>query len=50
MSMESQQLRDQARRAQRLSESVSDHRACQALRELAKAFKADADRLEQAGR
>ena len=47
MSKQSEDLRDQARRAQRLSETISDHDAGKALKLLAREFNEQADRLEK---
>lgn len=43
---QSNQLRDQARRAERLATTVSDHEASKALRNIAKEYDEEADRLE----
>ena len=48
MSKQSEHLRDQARRAERLALSVSDNQACAKLKELSTQFDKDAERLEQA--
>ncbi|MET3840982.1 hypothetical protein [Bradyrhizobium sp. OAE829] len=48
MSKQSEQFRDQARRAERLALSVSDNQACAQLKELSKQFDKDAERLELA--
>ena len=42
----SEQLRDQARRAERLATTISDHDASKTLRSLAKEYDEEADRLE----
>jgi hypothetical protein len=42
-----EKLRDQARRAERLATSVSDHEASKTLRNLAKEYDEEADRLEE---
>ena len=48
MSKQSEQFRDQARRAERLALTVSDNQACAKLKELSTQFDKDADRLEEA--
>ena len=48
MSKQSEQFRDQARRAERLALSVSDYQACAKLKELSTQFDKDAERLEEA--
>lgn len=47
MSKQSEYLRDQARRASRLSSSVSTDYDCQILKHLADNLDADAERLER---
>ena len=47
MSKQSEQFRDQARRAERLALTVSDNQACAKLKELSTQFDKDAERLEQ---
>ncbi len=42
-----EKLRDQARRAERLATSISDHEASKTLRTLAKEYDEEADRLEE---
>jgi len=48
MSKQSEQFRDQARRAERLALTVSDNQACAKLKELSTQFDKDAEMLEQA--
>ena len=48
MSKQSEQFRDQARRAERLALTVSDNQACAKLKELSTQFDKDAERLERA--
>ena len=48
MSKQSEQFRDQARRAERLALTVSDNQACAKLKKLATQFDEDAERLEEA--
>ena len=48
MSKQSEQFRDQARRAERLAQTVSDNQACAKLKELSTQFVKDAERLEEA--
>jgi len=48
MSKQSEQFRDQARRAERLALTVSDNQACAKLKELSTQFSKDAERLERA--
>jgi hypothetical protein len=50
MSRQSEHLRDQARRAERLAATVSDHEASDTLRGMSKQFDADAERLENSAR
>jgi hypothetical protein len=47
ISKQSEHLREQARRAERLASTVSDDRASETLRSLSRQYDADADRLEQ---
>lgn len=47
MSNQSEHLRDQARRAERLARTVSDDRASTKLKDMSKQFDVDADRLEK---
>jgi hypothetical protein len=46
MSKQSEHLRDQARRAERLALTVSDLKASVKLKDLSKQYDADAERLE----
>jgi len=46
MTRQSEHLRDQARRAERLALTVSDDRASTKLKDMSKQFDVDADRLE----
>jgi len=48
MSKQSEQFRDQARRAERLAQTVSDSHACVKLKELSRQFDKDAEKLEDA--
>lgn len=50
MSKQSQHLREQARRAERLASTVSDHQASAVLRSLSKQYDADAEKLEKSDR
>ena len=47
MSKQSEHLRDQARRAERLALTISDREASVKLTDLSKQYDADADRLEK---
>ena len=47
MSKQSQYLREQARRTERLASTVGDEQATQALKAMSKAFDEDAEKLEQ---
>ena len=47
MSTQSEHLRDQARRAGRLALTVSDDKACAKLKNIARQFDEDAERLEK---
>jgi predicted secreted Zn-dependent protease len=47
MSKQTEYLREQARRAERLSQSVSSNQDCQTLKALAEDLDADAERLER---
>lgn len=46
MGSQSDDMRAQAKRAERLSHTVSDDDACQKLKALAQQFEADADRID----
>ncbi len=48
MSRQSEHLRDQARRTERLASLVGDEQATAGLKAMSKAFDEDAERLEQA--
>jgi len=50
LSRQSEYLREQARRAERLASTVSDHQASETLRGMSKQFDADAERLEKPAR
>jgi hypothetical protein len=47
MSKQSEYLRDQARRAERLALTISDGQACAKLKDMSKQFDEDAERLEK---
>jgi hypothetical protein len=47
MSKQSEHLRDQARRAERLALTISDDTACAKLKDMSRQFDEDADRLEK---
>jgi len=47
MSKQSEHLREQARRAERLSLTVSDHQASSKLIDISRQFDVDAERLEK---
>jgi hypothetical protein len=47
MSKQSEHLRDQARRAERLALTISDLEACVKLKDLSRQYDADAERLEK---
>jgi len=47
MSKQSEHLRDQARRAERLALTISDLEASEKLKDLSKQYDADAERLER---
>jgi hypothetical protein len=47
MSKQSEHLRDQARRAERLALTVSGHQTSTKLKDMSKQFDVDADRLEK---
>jgi len=49
MSKQSEHLRDQARRAERLALTISDSRACAKLKDMSRQFDEDAERLEKTG-
>src|SRR5712664_2030770 len=49
MSKQSEHLRDQARRTERLALTVSDDQASTKLKDMSKQFDVDADRLENMG-
>jgi hypothetical protein len=50
MSKQSEHLRDQARRAERLALTISDDNACAKLKDMSKQFDEDAERLEKTDR
>jgi hypothetical protein len=47
MSKQSEHLRDQARRAERLALTISDDNACAKLKDMSRQFDEDAERLEK---
>ena len=47
MSKQSERLRDQARRAERLALTISDDNACAKLKDMSRQFDKDAERLEK---
>ena len=47
MSKQSEHLRDQARRAERLALTISDNNACAKLKDMSRQFDEDAERLEK---
>jgi hypothetical protein len=47
MSKQSEHLRDQARRAERLALTISDNNACAKLKDISRQFDDDAERLEK---
>jgi hypothetical protein len=47
VSKQSEHLRDQARRAQRLALTISDDNACAKLKDMSRQFDEDAERLEK---
>ena len=47
MSTQSEHLRDQARRAERLALTISDDNACAKLKHMSRKFDEDAERLEK---
>jgi hypothetical protein len=47
MSKQSEHLRDQARRAERLALTISDDIACATLKHMSRQFDEDAERLEK---
>lgn len=47
VSKQSEHLREQARRAERLASTISDHEAGKALKAMSRQFDEDADRLEK---
>jgi hypothetical protein len=49
MSKQSEHLRDQARRAERLALTISDHQASTKLKDMSRQFDADAEMLEHTG-
>jgi hypothetical protein len=50
MSKQSEHLRDQAKRAQRLALTISDDNACAKLKDMSRKFDEDAERLEKTDR